>query len=174
MKTKLLSLSFSIFIFSYLFSQQITNSDTVVDLKQDSLRQANYKPKMNLYYSGVGRDRYVEWKHTLPALKTDKQAMKHVHISKAMRVVKVVGAVVSFGAVIMMAGGALSDEGETIATGGYIFFPLFTIAMISQFIQIRQIRTAVRIYNKNAGYEYEDGLEKSSRHTDTPYKAKPL
>jgi len=131
-----------------------TSGDTLPDSHLAS--NENQKPMLSLYtvsdHSGNRPSWRVEWKHTLPYLKTDPQAMNHVTAARVFGVLKTVSCILAFAFTAKV----LADETETNAAYSV---GSFAATFVFQIFQGHQIKTAVRTYNKNAGYDYKDGLK---------------
>ena len=128
-----------------------------------SLLQIAGRPQLLFERIGVGSSYILDWKGLLPYLRMDKQAMKHVHVARVMGGGKVIALLVGATGVAILVAGKAKKEETMQYTGAYIALPALIFLEICQSIYNSQIRRAVRIYNRNAGYPYEDGLERKYR-----------
>lgn len=85
----------------------------------------------------------------------DNEAMRHERKSFKIGIINRITFVIALGSMISLAAAALSDNpksDDNVDYSAMVFIPSFAITFWSQGSELKQLKKAVKTYNKNAGY----------------------
>lgn len=98
-------------------------------------------------------------KNLLPYLKKDPEAMIHYKKYKTTNIVSKVLLVPVLASFVGVGAAALNEEYEMVTYATMVLVPTLTTHWIFGAVSYKQLKIAVKTYNKNAGYGFVNGLE---------------